>query len=67
MLDAIDHGGELAAVAAVEAGTEDRGHLVGGEPPQAEFATALEQLVDWEVAFEDEVAAILDLSNGIKA
>src|SRR6266700_2888 len=67
VLDAIEHGGELAAVPAAEAGAEDRSHFVSGEPPQAEFATALEQLVDWKVALEDEVAAILDLSDGIEA
>ena len=46
MLDLIDDGGELAAVPAVQAGAEYRGNLVGGEPPQAEFTTSLEQLVD---------------------
>src|SRR6267143_625179 len=60
-------GGEIAAVPAAETGAEDRRYLVGGEPPQAEFATALEHLVDRKVALEDEVAAILDLSNGIEA
>ncbi len=67
VLDAIDHGSELAAVPAAETGAEDHRNLVGGEPPQAEFATALEQLVDRKVALEDEVATILDLSNGIEA
>ena len=52
MLDLIDDGGELAAVPAVQAGAEDRGNLVGGEPPQAEFTTSLEQLVDGKVAAE---------------
>ena len=40
MLNLIDDSGELAAVPAVQAGAEDRGNLVGGEPPQAEFASA---------------------------
>ena len=35
MLDLIDDGCELAAVPAVQAGAEDCGNLVGGEPPQA--------------------------------
>ena len=39
MLDLIDNGSELAAVPAVQAGAEDLGNLVGGEPPQAEFTT----------------------------
>ena len=67
MLDLIDDGGELAAHPAVKAGSEDRGNLVGGEPPQAEFAAALEQFVDGKVALEDEVAAIFDLGDGIEA
>src|SRR3989454_1335160 len=67
MLDLIDDGGELAAPPAMQTGAEDRGNLVGGEPPQAEFAAALEQLVDGQVALEDEVAAVLDLRDGIEA
>ncbi len=51
----------------MQTGAEDRGNLVGGEPPQAEFAAALEQLVDGQVALEDEVAAVLDLRDGIEA
>ena len=45
---------------------EDRGDLVGAEPPQAEFAAALEQLVDGKVTLEDEVAAVLDLGDGVE-
>ena len=52
MLDLIDDGGELAAVPAVQAGAEYRGNLVGGEPPQPEFTTSLEQLVDGKVALK---------------
>jgi hypothetical protein len=33
MLDLIDDGGKLAPVLAVEAGAEDFGNLVGGQPP----------------------------------
>ena len=67
MLDLIDDGGELAAHPAVKAAAEDRGDLVGGQPPQAEFAAALEQFVDGKVALEDEVAAVLDLGDGVEA
>ena len=67
VLDAIDDGGELALHPTAHARAEDLGDLVGGQPPQAEFAAAFEQLVDREVALEDEVAAILDLSDRIKA
>jgi hypothetical protein len=67
VLDAVDDGSELALHPAVYAGAEDLGDLVSGEPPQAELAAAFEQLVDGEVALEDEVAAILDLGDCIKA
>ena len=67
VLDAIDDGGELAAHLAVQARAEDLGDLVGGQPPQAELAAAFEQFVDGKVALEDEVAAILDLGDRIKA
>ena len=69
VLDLVDDRGQLAAHAAIaiDAGAEDGGDLVGAEPPQAEFAAALEQLVDGKVALEDEVAAILDLGDRIKA
>ena len=55
----------LAAAHAQRA--EDRSDLVGAEPPQAELAAALEQLMDREVALEDEVAATLDLRDGGEA
>src|SRR5689334_10358920 len=67
VLDAIDDGGQLAAHVAVQAHAEDLGDLDGGQPPQAELAAAFEQLVDGEVALEDEVAAILDLGDGVEA
>ena len=67
VVDAVDDGGELAAHPAVEACAEDLGDLVGGQPRQAEFAAPLEQLVDGEVPFEDEVAAIFDLGDGVEA
>src|SRR4030081_2579401 len=66
-LDVIDEGGELAAHPAVQAGAEVLGDLVAGQPPQAELAAALEQLMDGKVALEDEVATILDLGDRIKA
>jgi hypothetical protein len=42
---------------------EDLGNLVSCQPPEAEFTASFEQLVDGEVALEDEVAAIFDLGN----
>ena len=67
VLDAINDGGQLAVHPATDAPAEDRRDLVGSEPPQAEFAAALEQLVDRKVPLEDEVAAILDLRDGVEA
>src|SRR5207302_11392479 len=67
VLDAIDDGGQLAAPVAVQAHSDDLDDLVGGQPPQAELAAAFEQLVDGKVALEDEVAAILDLGDGVEA
>src|SRR3954454_4479399 len=67
MLDLIDDGGELAAHPAVEALAEDRGDLVGSQPPQTEFAATFEQFVDGKVALENEIATILDLGDGVEA
>src|SRR6266403_3646851 len=67
MPDAIDDGGQLAAHPAVQASAEDLGDLVAGQPPQAEFAAAFEEFVDGKVALEDEVAAILNLGDRVKA
>ena len=67
VLDPIDDGSQLAARPAVHAGAEDLGDLVAGQPPQAEFAAAFEQLMDGKIALEDEVAAILDLGDRIEA
>src|SRR6266550_4359211 len=67
MLDAVDDGGQLAAHPAVQTRAEDLGDLVAGQPPQAEFAAAFEEFVDGKVALEDEVAAILNLGDRVKA
>jgi hypothetical protein len=61
VLDAVDDGRELATHSAVHTGAEDCGDLVTGEPPQTQFATAFEQLVDGKVRHEDEVTAVFDL------
>jgi len=67
VLDAVDDGGELTTHPAVQAGAEDRGDPVAGEPPQTEFAAAFEQPVDGKVPLEDEVAAVFDLGDRVKA
>src|SRR5215471_6228582 len=61
MLDLVDHGGEFTAQALMQAGTEDLADPVGRQPPETDLAAALEDLVNGEVAFEDEVAAVLNL------
>src|SRR5579884_3374677 len=66
-LDLLPGGVELAAQAAGEPGAEDVRDLVGGEAPQPQFARALEDFVNGEVALEDEIAAILDLADGVEA
>src|SRR5262249_35949135 len=67
VLDAIDDGGELALHSTVHPRAEDLSDFVRRQPPQAELAAAFKQLVDGEVALEDEVATILDLGDRIKA
>src|SRR5262252_8086402 len=61
MLDLVDDGGQFAAQALVQADAEDLADAVGGQPPEADLAASLEDLVNREVAFEDEVPAVLDL------
>src|SRR5271166_5496899 len=41
---------------AVQPRAKDLGDLVGGQPPQAEFAAAFEQLVDGKVALEERAS-----------
>src|SRR3974390_1138628 len=67
MLDLVDDGGELAGDPAMEPLPEDVGDLVGCQPPQPKFTASLEQLMDREVTFEDEVAAVFDLRDRIEA
>src|ERR1700674_1417971 len=67
VLNAIDDGGQLAADPAVQAGAEDLSAFVCSQGPYSELAAALEQFVDGKVALDDEVAAMLDLGDRIKA
>ena len=67
VLDLIDDGGEFPVQPLVKADAEDLADAVGRQPPQADFAASLEDFVDGEVAFEDEVPAVLDLRDGIEA
>ena len=66
VLDLVDDRGQLAMHAATDPLAEDRADLVGAEPPQTQLTAALEQLVDRKATPEDEVAAVLDLRNGVE-
>jgi hypothetical protein len=50
----------------VQANAEDLTDPVRRQPPQSDLAAPLEDLVDRELAFEDEIPAILDLGDGIE-
>src|SRR5258708_1482456 len=66
VLDLIEDSGEFSVQPLVEANAEDFADAVGRQPPQADLAASLEDLVDREVAFEDEVPAVLDLRDGVE-
>ena len=66
MLDLLDDRRQFAAQSLVEPDTEDFADAMGRQTPEPEFTASLEDLVDGKVAFEDEVAAVLDLRDGVK-
>jgi len=66
VLDLIDHCRQFPAQSLIQADTEDFADPVRREPPQSDFATAFKDLVDGEVAFENEVPAVLDLRDRIE-
>ncbi len=66
VFDLIDHRRQFPVQPFIQPHAEDFTDAVRGQAPQADLATALEDLVDWEVAFEDEVPAVLDLRNRIE-
>ena len=66
MLDLLDDGRQFAAQSFVEPDAEDLADAMGRQPPEPDFTASLEDLVDGEVAFEDEVAAVLDLRDGVE-
>jgi hypothetical protein len=67
MLDLLQGGVQLAGQAAGDAGAEDFRDLLGGEAPQPQLAGALEEAMDGKVALEDEIPAVLDLTDGVEA
>jgi len=58
---------QLAGQSAGDPGAEDFRDFLGGEAPQAQLTTALEEAIDGKVTLEDEIAAVLDLADGIEA
>jgi 3-polyprenyl-4-hydroxybenzoate decarboxylase len=67
MLHLIDDSTKLAAQLLSQPHAKEFRDPVGSQSPKADLAAALENLMDWEVAFEDEVAAVLDLPDGVEA
>src|SRR5207253_11242611 len=67
VLDLLQGGVQLAWQAAGDSGGEDFRDLVGGGAPQRRLAGAVEEAIDGKVAFEDEVAAVVHLTDGVEA
>jgi len=67
VLDLLQGGVELALQFLGDAAAEDLRNLVGRQPPESNLAGAFEDSVNGEVALEDEIAAVLDLVDGVKA
>jgi hypothetical protein len=66
-VEPFQHAVQLAAHPLVLADAEDLGDFVGGEAEYSQLTGALEDLVDGEMAPEDEVAAVLDLIQRVGA
>ena len=67
MLNLIDDSAKFAAQLLSQPHAKEFRDPVGRQSPKADLAAALENLMDWKVALEDEVAAILDLPDGVEA
>ena len=59
VFDLIDHRRQFPLQPLVQPHAEDLADTVCCQPPQTDFATAFEDFVDGEVAFENEVPAVL--------
>ena len=67
MLNLIDDSTKLAAQLLSQPHAKEFRDAVGGQSPKADLTAALENLMDWKVAFKDEVAAVLNLADGVEA
>jgi hypothetical protein len=66
MFDLIYDGGQFAVQSLAKPDAEDLTDAMCRQPPQADFATSLEDLVNRKVPFKDEIPAVLDLCHGIE-
>ena len=67
VFDLIDDGAQFAAQLFSQAHAEEFRDSVGRQAPKAYLAAALKDFMNREVALKDEVAAVLDLPDGVKA
>ena len=66
MLDLVDDCREFSAQPFVQPDAENLTDAIRRQPPQADLAASLEDFVDGEVAFENEVPAVLDLGYRVE-
>jgi hypothetical protein len=59
VLDLLKDGSELSGQPFVQPHAEDLADAVGSESPESDLTTALEDLVDREMALEDEIPAVM--------
>jgi hypothetical protein len=67
VLDLFQGSAELAFQGFGNAAAEDLGDLVGCQPPEPNLAGAFEDPVNGKGALKDEIAAVLNLVEGVKA
>src|SRR3954452_16885317 len=66
VFDLIDHGSQFAAQTLTQPYTEDLADAIGCQTPEPDFTASLEELVDLEMTFENEIAAVFDLRDGVE-
>ncbi len=67
VFDLLDDGGQFPAQPLVQANAENLADAVSRQAPQADLAAPFEDLVNGKMALEDEVPAVFDLGDSIKA
>src|SRR5437660_11614358 len=66
VFDLIDHGSQFAAQTLTQPHTEDLADAIGCQAPEPDFTASLGELVDREMTFENEIAAVFNLRNGVE-